>query len=221
MTDLRETPDAFSISIVGAALQDDPQWLLDRCGSVGASEIKDLVRKTSTIAKRAKLKAKKVVERLTGKPVEGYQSQAMLEGKQKEPLARAAYELKEGYPVKEVGVVLHPTIKGTHASPDGLVGDDAVLEIKCPEHAAHLATLLERKLNPDYYTQVQWQMACTGRNWAHFVSYHPDFPPAMQLFIDHIPRDDDMIEMLEREVRAFLEELDQDIKALQRTYGDP
>lgn len=206
-----------------AALQDTEQWRLDRCGSVGASEIADATRRLkngSPAASRASLMARKIAERLTGRPVKTFQSQAMLEGMEKEPLARAAYELKFGVVVQETGIIKHPTIPWTHASPDGLVDDLRVLEIKCPEHAAHLETLLKGGVDPDYYTQIQWQMACTGRQVADYVSYHPDFPTSMQLYVFHVTWDNGLIASLETEVRAFLAELEQKVAALREHYGE-
>ncbi len=205
------------------ALQDTEQWRLDRCGSVGASEIADATRRLkngSPAASRASLMARKIAERLTGRPSKTFQSQAMLEGLQKEPMARSAYELKFGHAVRETGIVKHPTIPWTHASPDGLVGDETVLEIKCPEHAAHLDTLLKRSVDPDYYIQIQWQMACTGRDYGVFVSYHPDFPPAMQLYVQQIPWDSGLISELEMGVISFIEELETKLTDLRQQYED-
>ncbi len=205
------------------SLQDTEQWRLDRCGSVGASEIADATRRLkngSPAASRASLMARKIAERLTGRPVRTFQSQAMLEGLQKEPQARAAYELQSGNAVTETGIVKHPTIPWTHASPDGLVGENAVLEVKCPEHAAHLDTLLKRSIDPDYYIQIQWQMACTERYWAHFVSYHPDFPPSMQLYVQRIDWDHGLVKELEMGVIAFIEELETKLTDLRQQYGE-
>ncbi len=95
-----------------------------------------------------------------------------------------------------------------------------MLEIKCPEHAAHLDTLLKCSIDPDYYIQIQWQMACAAREWAHFVSYHPDFPPSMQLYVQKITRDIHLISELEMGVRTFLEELETKLKDLRLQYGE-
>ena len=223
---ITETADGFQIHITGAeapALQDTEQWRLDRCGSVGASEIADATRRLKNgapAATRAALMARKIAERLTGKPVSTYQSQAMLEGIEREPLARAAYELKFGVSVQETGIIKHPTIEWTHASPDGLIGDDAVLEIKNPQHAAHLETLLTKDIDLDYHKQIQWQLACTGREWAHYVSYCPDFPPTMQLYVQTIQRAPAIIHSLETEVLAFLSELEGKVAALREQYGE-
>jgi putative phage-type endonuclease len=224
----RETPNELEqIQTKGwkipPAPQDTEQWRLDRCGSVGASEIADATRRLkngSPAATRASLMARKVAERLTGRPVRTFQSQAMLEGLQKEPMARAAYELKYGVAVTETGIVKHPSIQWTHASPDGFVGDDCVLEIKCPEHAAHLDTLLKCSIDPDYYIQIQWQMECAERRWAHFVSYHPDFPPSMQMYVQKITWDQGLAQELRIGVITFLEEIEIKLKDLRQQYGE-
>ncbi len=225
MTDaLQDAVQAMTEKVFGrTSLQDTEQWRLDRCGSVGASEIADATRRLksgSWAASRASLMARKAAERLTGRPVRTFQSQAMLEGIQKEPMARAAYELKTGLAVTETGVIKHPTIPGTHASPDGLVGHDGVVEIKCPEHAAHLEMLIKRSIDPDYYIQIQWQMSCAERFWADFVSYHPDFPLSMQLYIQRINWDEGLITELQLGIRAFLEELETKVKDLLLQYGE-
>jgi predicted phage-related endonuclease len=82
-------------------------------------------------------------------------------GTEQEPFARAAYELIKDALVQEVGFVLHPSISEAGASPDGLVGEFGLLEIKCPLTATHISTLLDQKVPEKYNTQMQWQMACT------------------------------------------------------------
>ena len=121
--------------------------------------------KTGWSAMRANRMAALIVERLTGQPQEGYQSAAMLQGIETEPEARALYEFITGADVVEVGLVRHPNLNGTHASPDGLVSDDGLVEIKCPQPAQHLDTLLTETIADRYVVQMLWQMQCTGRRW--------------------------------------------------------
>jgi putative phage-type endonuclease len=213
---VNEPADGFTIRITG--LQDTPQWRQDRCGSVGASEIKDVVRNAKRPTARAKLKARKAIERMTGKPLESYKSQAMLEGLKREPFARGAAEIKLGRVIQEVGVVRHPTIRWAHASPDGMLEDPATVEIKCPEHLAHMETLLKQEIDHDYIIQMQWQMASTGVDAGFYVSWHPDFPPHLQLYIEKVERDQGMIDFLESQARDFLDEVETDIQALERAY---
>lgn len=201
-------------------VQGTEAWKLARCGSLGASRMADAVARTKTGygASRANLMAELLVERLTGVPTEGYTNAAMQWGTEKEPEARAAYEFKADVDVAEIGIVKHPTIPGTHASPDGLVGDDGMVEIKCPNTATHVETLLGDEIAGKYVTQMQWQMACTGRKWCDFVSFDPRLPESMALFVKRVHRDDKRIAELETEASAFLAELDGKVADLLRRY---
>lgn len=201
-------------------VQGSQEWKLARCGSLGASRMADAIARTKTGygASRANLMAELLVERLTGLPTEGFVSSAMQWGTEKEPEARAAYEFRSDFDVAQVGIIPHPTIAGTHASPDGLVGDDGLIEIKCPNTASHVETLLGDNITGKYITQMQWQMACTGRKWCDFVSFDPRMPGSMSLFVKRVHRDDAMISTLEAEVRKFLEELDSQVTELRQRY---
>jgi hypothetical protein len=194
-----------------------------RAGSVGASDIADLVRRTQTAwsATRANLMALKVLERLTGVAVETYASQAMRDGIENQPRAIATYAFVCDVEVTQPpppGLVPHPLIDGTHASPDGLVGARGLVEVKCPKLAAHLDTLLSEKVSRDYRIQIQWQLRCTERDWCDYVSWNPDFPPAMQLFVQRIERDPELISELETAVLLFLAELETKVAELKRRY---
>ena len=101
------------------------------------------------------------------------------------------------------------------ASPDGLVNDDGLIEIKCPNTATHIDTLLSESLPTKYFTQMQFQMACTGRKWCDFVSFDPRMPKELQLFVKRVDRDDAYIDMLEKEIVSFLKELDAKIAKLE------
>lgn len=202
-------------------IQGSNEWRAARVGSVGASQIADVIAKTKSGwgASRANLLAQLTVERLTGLPTEGFTSPAMAWGTEQEPEARIAYEFRTNAIVSELGLVRHPTIIGAHASPDGLVGDDGLLEIKCPQSATHIDTLLTGSIPGKYETQMLWQMACTGREWCDFASYDPRMPVEMQLFVKRFTRDAERIAELEAEVRAFLTELDSTVASLTRLYG--
>ena len=165
--------------------QGTAEWHAARCGKVTASRIADVIAKTKSgpSASRGNYMAELVCERLTGVPQDSYKSPAMEWGTNNEPLARLAYESAGGVLVTEVGFVSHPTIIDAGASPDGLVGDDGLLEIKCPNTATHIDTLLSGKVPERYNTQMQWQMACTNRQWCDYVSFDPRLPESMQLFI--------------------------------------
>ena len=201
-----------------AIIQRSPEWFAARCGSLGASQLADALAKTKSGwgASRANLRAKLVVERLTGQQEEGFTSAAMLWGVEKEEEARIAYSFLTGRNVVEVGLYKHPTIIGTHASPDGLVDDDGCIEIKCPNSATHIETLKSNLVAHKYLLQMQWQMACADRQWCDFVSFDPRMPDHLMLYIQRVQRDDDMLATLESEVRAFLAEVDEDVKALSK-----
>lgn len=204
-----------------AIIQRSPEWFAARCGSLGASQLADALAKTKSGwgASRANLRAKLVVERLTGQQEEGFTSAAMIWGQEKEEEARIAYSFLTGRNVVEVGLYKHPTIVGTHASPDGLVDDDGCIEIKCPNSATHIETLKSNLVAHKYLLQMQWQMACADRQWCDFVSFDPRMPDHLMLYIQRVQRDDDMLATLESEVGTFLAEVDADVKALSKLGG--
>ena len=197
------------------------EWRAARAGSLGASQIAEAIARTKTGwgASRANLLAQLTVERLTGMPTEGFTSPAMQWGTEQEPEARLAYEFRTDSTVTQVGMVRHPSISGTHASPDGLVGDDGLIEIKCPLSATHIETLLTGSIPGKYVTQIEWQMACTGRSWCDFASFDPRLPEEMRLFVKRLDRDDKRISEMEEQVREFLFELDATVKRLGKLYG--
>jgi len=197
--------------------QGTPEWFAQRLGKVTASRVADIIAKTKTgvAASRGNYMAQLVAERLTGQPAESFKSAAMQFGTETEPMARMAYETQIGMLVDEVAMIPHPTIEMSGASPDGLVGHDGLVEIKCPNTSTHIETLLDEKVPSKYVTQMMWQMACTGRSWCDFVSFDPRMPEDMQLFIKRVPRDNEMIASLEAEVVKFLGELDELLAKLQ------
>lgn len=197
-------------------IQGSPEWFAQRLGKVTASRLVDVLAKVKVgeAAARANYRAELVAERLTGKVAEGFSNAAMKWGTECEPLARAAYEAEFGLLVEEVGMVQHPTIANTGASPDGLVSTDGLIEIKCPETKSHIDTLLSKAAPAKYIPQMQWQMACTGRDWVDFVSFDPRMPADLQLFVCRVLRDAELIHQYEIEVRAFLAEVDATVTSL-------
>lgn len=196
--------------------QGSDAWFAQRLGKVTASRVADVIAKTKTgySTSRDNYMAQLVCERMTNTVAESFTNSAMQWGTETEPLARAAYEAHADVLVDEVAMITHPTIEAAGASPDGLVGDDGQLEIKAPQTATHIDTLLTQTVPGKYITQMQWQMACTGRKWCDFVSFDPRLPTELQLFVKRVPRDDAYIQMLEKEVIQFLTELDGKIKKL-------
>jgi putative phage-type endonuclease len=200
--------------------QRSAQWFAIRCGRVTASRIADLMAKTKSgySTSRANYRAQLVVERLTGVVEQSYCNAAMQHGIDTEAEAREAYQQHMLCTVEEVAFVAHPRIDMAGASPDGLVGDDGMVEIKCPNTATHIETLLGGTVADKYLKQVQFQMACTGRAWNDFVSYDPRLPETMRLFVQRVPRDEAMIAEIEAEIVSFLAEVDATVDALTRQF---
>ena len=196
--------------------QGSPEWLSERAGKVTASMVSAVLAKPETAGYRD-YQAQLVAEILTGKPQgSDYINAAMAFGTEMEPLARSAYEAETGFSVDEVGFCQHPTIDRAGASPDGLVGNSGLVEIKCPKVATHLAYLIAGVVPAGYKNQMMWQMACSGRDWCDFASFRPDLPEHLQLFIVRFKRDPERIKELETAVVAFLDSVDKMINQLKK-----
>jgi len=196
--------------------QGTPEWFAARLGKVTASRVADVIAKTKSgySTSRENYMAQLTVERITNTQAESFTNAAMQWGTDQEPFARAAYEIATGLFVEEVGLVPHPSIEWAGASPDGLVGDDGLIEIKCPNTATHLETFLNETVPSKYVTQMQFQMACTGRQWCDYVSFDPRMPEGGQLFVKRVPRDKEFIESIELEIIKFLSEVEEKTKSL-------
>jgi putative phage-type endonuclease len=190
-------------------IQGSPEWFGIRCGKVTASRVADIIRRTKTgfSTTRANYLGELIAEKLTGVPAPHFISGPMQWGTEQEPAARDAYNFKMNCEVVPVGFVIHPVIRDSGASPDGFVGADGLVEFKCPLTATHIETLLTGKIDPDYITQMQWQMACTNRQWCDWVSFDPRLPEDLKLFVQRVERDQDRIDELEAAVLGFLDEL--------------
>ena len=196
--------------------QGTPEWFAARLGNVTASRVADVIAKTKSgySASRENYMAQLICERMTNTVAESYTNAAMQWGTETEPLARAAYESVADVLVDEVGYIAHPTIERAGASPDGLIGVFGLLEIKCPNTATHIDTLISEQVPTKYITQMQWQMSCTGRTWADFVSFDPRLPSGLQMFVKRVEFDAEYVAMLKEEVIKFLTELDAKISKL-------
>lgn len=201
-------------------VQRSDDWFTIRLGKVTASRIADVTAKTKTGwgAGRANYKAQLIAERLTGQRQDSFTNAAMQWGVDTEEAARVAYAFLHGQTVLEEAFVHHPVIAMSGASPDGLVGECGLVEIKCPNTATHIETLKGATIPAKYVGQMQWQMACTGRDWCDFVSFDPRMPEEMQLFVKRLDRDDAMIAELEAAVTDFLAEVDADVATLTELY---
>lgn len=193
---------------------------MQRLGKATGSKISDIMAKTKSgyAATRTNYKAQLVCERLTGQVQETFTNAAMLHGTQTEPEAADAYSFLLGVELLTSGFVDHPRIQMAGASPDRLVGVDGLVEIKCPNSATHIDTLLGAEIDRKYVLQMQFQMACTGRAWCDFVSYDNRLPASMRLFVQRVQRDDRLIADIENEVERFLAEVDAEVRALRERY---
>lgn len=200
--------------------QRTPEWFAARLGKVTGSRVADLMAKTKSgySASRANYMAELICERLTGEQAERFSNAAMQWGTDCEPQAREAYAFLTDAEVLEAGLVIHPAIADFGASPDGLIGDAGLIEIKCPNTATHIETLLSETVPAKYVTQMQAQMACTGRAWCDFVSFDPRLPADMQIWVKRVHRDGAFIADMEAEIAAFLSELNQKLDALRARY---
>lgn len=188
-------------------MQGTDEWLNARLGKVTASRIVDVMAKPTT-ATYQNYQAQLVCERLTGQPTEFHVTPAMQHGTDTEPQARANYEFATAFDVQEVGFIPHPNLAMAGASPDGLIGTDGGLEIKCPQPPKHMKTLMGAKIDRGYVFQMQWNMACTDREWWDFVSYSNEFPEALRCHIQRVPRDAEVVEEITAKVTQFLAECD-------------
>lgn len=180
--------------------QRSPEWFAMRAGKFTGSRFSDLmaVTKSGPSTSRANLIATLAVERITGTCVETYSNGAMQRGIELEADARSAYETHSGDLVDEVAFVQHPTLPFVGVSPDGLVGTDGLVEIKCPSAMAkHLSALRYGGHAAEYHWQLQGQLWVTGRKWVDAVSYDPRWPEHLQVAVVRIERDEDDIKKLE------------------------
>lgn len=187
--------------------QGTDEWKKARLGHVSGSSIADVMAKGRGVTRKNYL-IKMVAERLTGMWEESYKSNAMDWGNQTEPLARIAYENHTQSFVDKTGFWKHPTIEYLGVSPDGLVGNDGLIEIKCPNTTTHLDYVFDDRVPATYYKQIQCQLWVTGREWCDFVSFDPRLPIKNQLFVKRCTRDEELIAEMEVEVKQFLSEVE-------------
>jgi putative phage-type endonuclease len=203
--------------------QRSDEWFAARLGKVTASSLYKVLAKTKTGygADRGNYMTQLVLERVTKTKADSYTNAAMQWGIDQEPFAKAAYEASKGVLVEEVGFLHHPTIEMAGASPDGLVGDKGMVEIKCPDSKTALECWLsDNPVENKYWAQMQWQMRCADRDWCDYVVFDPRMPAKAQLFIDRVERDDEWLAATEAEVVKFLAEVDAKVAALKKIIGE-
>lgn len=190
--------------------QGSPEWLQARCGILTASkgmDMSSMLKNGSESAKRTNLKKQLLVERFTGCPRSVYQNPAMRWGTDQEPFGREAYSLFTGEPVTQVGLAISREIEFFGASPDGLVGAEGMIEIKCPESETFIGWVLDGVVPDQHKPQMLAQLAVTGRQWCDFVAYDPRFPAEQDLFIRRFTPYPVDIEKIKDAARAFLVEV--------------
>lgn len=205
------------------AEQRSPAWFQARAGKVTASRACDFLAKTKSgySTSRKNYLVQLVAERLTGQPQEdGYQSAAMLRGIELEPQAFNAYEAHTGHLPQRVGFLQDLDLP-IGSSPDGVIGDfEGILELKVPNPATHLGYLRAGGLPADYLPQVSHHLLVSGAAYCDFMSYGPNFPDHLQVFLVRVYRSDVDLVAYDKELRTFLSEVDRECEAV-RTMANP
>jgi len=199
-----------------AVEQGTPEWHQLRLGKVTASRVADILARTKTgpSASRQNYLIELALQRTTGIIQESYSNAAMEWGTQTEPQARVAYEVTTNNFVDQVAFVDHPSIAWFGCSPDGLVSDRGLVEIKCPNSATHWEYFKAKKAPNKYVIQMQAQMAVTGRDWCDFISFDPRMPDRSQLLIVRVDRDESFIVEMEEQIKQFLSEVEVEVNLM-------
>tara|TARA_R110002153_G_C13081115_1_gene474384 strand:- start:15 stop:638 length:624 start_codon:yes stop_codon:yes gene_type:complete len=199
--------------------QRSKEWFQARLSKVTASNIDNVIVKVKNgeSTYKRKYRMQLITEALTNKNVPVFVNDAMRWGTDHEDEARDLYidkkGLLKGEDVTELGFVDHPTVNMSGASPDGLVGLNGLIEIKCPTPTTHTELLMTRNIPKKWIYQMQWQMACMPeREWCDFVCYHPHFDGEQKMLIIRVERDGDLITRLERDVQDFVTEVQDSVK---------
>ena len=201
-------------------VQGTEEWFKAKVGNIGASRVHELLpgKKGAYLASRKNLMADLIVQELTGEYPESFTTTAMQHGIDTEPIARMAYEDRHGI-VDEEGFVMHPTIKRLGASPDGVVYPNGGLEIKCPNTATHINTLLKDYVNPQYITQMNVNMMVFNAEWWDFVSFDNRLPDDLEYYEKRFLRDEELCGTIESEVNLFVKEMEEKLLALKGKMG--
>jgi len=197
--------------------QGTAEWHELRRGKVTASRVADILAKTKTgpSASRQNYLIELALQRITKTIQPSYTNDAMAWGTATEPQARVAYEVETNNFVDQVPFIDHPSIEWFGCSPDGLVGADGLLEIKCPNSATHWEYFKSKEPPKKYFIQMQAQMAVTEAKWCDFVSFDPRMPERSQLLIVNVPRDPEFILYMETEIKQFLSEVEAEVKLME------
>lgn len=201
-----------------------PEWLKARIGYITASRIADVCHRLTRKSKNGekgdpggdRIKYLKQLrgERTTGRSTEQFVSKYMDHGTEYEGIARAAYEAAFDVEVTRVGFVIHSDLDFSGASPDALVGTDGMLEIKCPQIETHYDWKEAGVVPPEYEPQMMWGMEVCQRQWCDFVSFHPDAPDDLRIFVIRLDYDPERAKYLREEVSQFNAEVEASIARL-------
>jgi len=196
--------------------QGTDEWKGVRAGKITASRIAEMIAGGKGLS-RQKLLHQLAIERLTGNPIRGgFENRSMRHGNEYEEEAIDLYSLRYGVDVLRTGFVTHPTLLMCGCSPDALIGCNGLGQIKCPDQHTHLGYLLSNEVPKTYALQMQWEMACTNKEWNDFISYDPDTVTRLQLHVVRIDRDDKIIKMLETEAVRFNDEINEFLNRLEK-----
>lgn len=203
--------------------QGSEEWFAARVGKLTASRLGDVLAKVKSgpAATRKNYATQLILERVTGKKADlGFTTADMQWGIDTEEEARNAYAFIHDAEVLEVGFIDHPKVDMVGASPDGLVDDKGMVEIKCPKSATHLANLQGAPISKQYFAQMQLQMECCDRSWTDFVSFDPRFPARMQLKVTRVPRDTKWMNEAWPDIKSFLKEVEKGHEFLMKEFGE-
>ena len=204
------------MKIVDNIEQGSIEWLNARLAKVTASKVSDVISKgrgkaPSKMAETYMMEL--IAEKLTGQSKPFFENDAMRWGTETEPQARAMYEVNNDFvSVREVAYVEHD--EHILISPDGLIGDDGLLEIKCPNTTTQLKRALSDDYSADYKAQIQMQLWVTERQWCDFVSFDPRLDCAAGYLQQRVERDEEYIEEMKVKVYAFVERMNELIEQL-------
>jgi putative phage-type endonuclease len=204
------------MNIIETCEQGSIEWLSLRLGKITASRVKDVLTKgrgTSPSKTAESYMMELIAEILTGNSKPFFENDAMRWGTETEPQARAMYAVNNDFvDVKEVAFVEHNEQVGI--SPDGLIGDDGLLEIKCPNTTTQLKRALSDDYSADYKAQIQMQLWVTEREWCDFLSFDPRLDCAAGYLQQRVMRDEEYIEEMKTKVYAFVEKMNNLIEQL-------
>ena len=197
--------------------QGTDEWLKKRLGKITGSTIHKIMSLKENSSTRSKLLQDLTLERLSGSPTKNIVTGPMARGLELESEARKAYE-KVNQEVTLIGFIDHPTIKEAGASPDGLVGEDGIIEIKCLNIKSHNEIIKKQTIPKQYNLQIQFQLACTNRAWCDFVAYHPEAD--YKLYVKRVLPENELIKEIHEKAIIFVGEVEEKYRAMKERNSE-